>query len=255
MKIAVIGGTSLEELFDTCTTKKIRTKYGTATIKTGNIVGKEVCFIKRHGENHKTPPHKTNHKANIQALSDLGIERIVSVGAVGSLKKRMKPGDFLIPNDFIDWTKRTTTFYDDETVHVDMTKPYCEELRYVLYRQTEKENSRGATHFNGTYVCTEGPRFETAAEIKMLARFGDVIGMTSVPEAILAREREICYASLCFITNYGAGLSEPVTIKDVLAISARKNEEIRRILIRVIKNIPDKRTCRCGSALHNAKVF
>jgi 5'-methylthioadenosine phosphorylase len=251
MKIAVIGGTSLEELLDTPETKKIRTNYGSATVKIGKVADKKVCFIQRHAEKHRTPPHRINHKANIQALSSLGVNRIISVGAVGSLKKNLKPGDFVIPDDFIDWTKRTTTFYDNETVHVDMAKPYCEELRLALY---DCAKTGGSTHFTGTYVCSEGPRFETAAEIRMFARFGDIIGMTSVPEAILAREKEICYASLCFVTNYGTGLEEPVTIKEVVRASAQKNKQIKQIIFDVIKKIPTERACTCGASLESAKI-
>jgi len=204
--IAIIGGSGVydPEMLKDIQDVTVQTEYGSVTLKSGVHQKKKVFFLTRHGKEHVIPPHMVNYRANIKALKDLKVERILSTSAVGSLQKDMKPGDFVVLDQFIDFTKlRKYTFYDDEVVHTDFTNPYCSQLRELILKAAF--NLGISAHPKGTYVCTEGPRFETPAEIKMFAVLGaDVVGMTNVPEVMLAREAKICYSSIATVTNFAA---------------------------------------------------
>ncbi|KYK37669.1 MAG: S-methyl-5'-thioadenosine phosphorylase [Theionarchaea archaeon] len=247
--IAIVGGSGVydpEMLQDTqdITTE---TEYGAVTVKSGVYEQKKVFFLPRHGEKHSVPPHMINFRANIKALQNLKVERIVSTSAVGSLRKEMTPGDFVLLDQFIDFTKqRNYTFFDDEVVHTDFTNPYCPQLREVIQRAATSAGI--ALHPHGTYVCTEGPRFETPAEIEMFAMMrGDVVGMTNVPEVMLAREAKICYASIAAVTNFAAGISPTkITHQEVIDIMDRNSEMIKKLISTTIEMIPAERTCECG---------
>ncbi len=210
--IGIIGGTGVYDpaIMEGVHEKVVGTDYGEVKIMMGDYQGEAVAFLPRHGGDHSVPPHLINYRANIKALYKLGVKRIIATAAVGSLNFEYKPGTIVIVDQFIDFTKgRIPTFFaGDErgVVHVDMTEPYCPEVRKALFEAAELT---GTDVFDrGTYVCTEGPRFETAAEIKMFKTMGgDVIGMTAVPEAVLARELGICYATVSMVTNYAAGIS------------------------------------------------
>jgi len=191
-----------------------------------------------------------NYRANIEALKLVGVSKIIATNSVGSLNKDIAPGDFAIATDFLDFTKnRPTTFYDDKVVHVDVTNPYCENLNSYI-----KSNFKNIK--KGVYVCVEGPRFETAAEIKMFKNLGgDLIGMTGLPEVVLAREKEMCYSSICLVSNYGAGISnDKLTIDEVFEIVDNKKEELVRLMYKTIKNLPDVWDCKCLNALDGAEV-
>ena len=204
----------------------------------------------RHAKGHTKPPHMVNYRANIYAMKQLGVDRIIATNAVGSLDESIKPGDFVIPHDFIDFTKlRNGTFYDDRTVHIDVTEPYCSELRKTYLFVWKVID-------NGVYVCTEGPRFETPAEIQMFRMLGGtVVGMTGLPEAVLARELEMCYASISTVSNYAASISPSnLTIDEVFDIMDRKKHDLLTLMDTTISNMADERACHCIGALKGAEI-
>ena len=253
MKIGIISGHEIQNLIQNEETIKIETSYGDVTVQTAGLRNNEIFFINRHGENSNIPPHKINYLANIQALASCHIDCIFAIGSVGSLKKNIKPGDFVVPHDFIDFTKsRKYTFFDDKRVHVDMTDPYCMPLRSILINTAKKTDS--AKIFDGgIYLATEGPRLETAAEIGFFSKFADIVGMTGVPEVVLARERGICYASLCVVCNMAAGLQSKLTADEIKTLYKEKEPVISKILKSTIESLDDKRrNCNCKDVLSKA---
>ncbi len=257
-EIAIIGGTGFEKLFVEAEKIRVGTPYGIPPpISVGRLGGREVAFIPRHGPEHSVPPHKVNYRANIYALHGLGAERIIAVNAVGAINREFKPGDIVIPHDFADFTKqRHTTFYDETPVtHIDISQPYCPELREALVKCAETLGLHVWSH--AVLVCTEGPRFETPAEIEMFRRLGfDIVGMTGVPEAVLARELEICYAAVCFVSNMAAGMQERLTPKEVYEVSSKVQPKLEQLLIETIKVLPVERgnKCSCANALKDARI-
>ncbi len=253
--VGIIGGTGLYDpkILSSVSEEYVRTDFGMVKVKTGEYNGIPVAFLPRHGEDHAVPPHKVNYRGNIMALKKLGVERILATGAVGSLNLEMGPGEFILVDQFIDYTKnRVQTFYEEGekgVVHIDMTNPYCPELRKVLTEAAKALNM--PVRAKGTYVCTEGPRFETPAEIKMYSALGgDLVGMTSVPEVVLAREAEICYATVAMVTNFAAGISPtPLTHAEVLEAMRKNNENLKKLLVKAIEIMPRERNCECLCAL------
>ncbi|MDI3474943.1 MAG: 5-methylthioadenosine phosphorylase [Thermococcaceae archaeon] len=263
VRIAIIGGSGVYDpaLLTNVREETVDTPYGSVKVKIGEYNGEEIAFLARHGEGHSVPPHKINYRANIWALYELGVERILSTSAVGSLNPEMKPGDFVVLDQLMDFTKtRNYTFYDgDESphdrkfvAHVDFTEPYCPELRKALI--TAARELGLSYHPTGTYACMEGPRFETRAEIRALKILGaDVVGMTQCPEAALSRELEMCYASVAIVTNYAAGISpSKLTHTEVVDLMAKKSTEIKYLLMKSIAYIPKERRCPCKDALKGA---
>jgi 5'-methylthioadenosine phosphorylase len=251
--IGIIGGSGVYEIThkaDSCTEKLIGTDYGDVEVSILEIFGKKVAFIPRHAAGHSIPPHKINFRANIDALKNVGVTKIIATNSVGSMNEDMPPGSFVIPDDFLDFSQdRVKTFYEDKVVHIDVTEAYCPSLRYVLA-------ASGDVILGGTYVCTEGPRFETPAEIKMFRMLGgDLVGMTGVPEVTLAREREICYNSICIVSNYASGISpDELTIDEVFEMVAKKEHELLELIYNFIKNVDDDADCMCNHALDGAEV-
>ncbi|MCS7114849.1 MAG: S-methyl-5'-thioadenosine phosphorylase [Nitrososphaerota archaeon] len=257
VKIAIIGGTGFEKLFTSAQQIRLGTPYGIPPpLILGKIESKEVIFLPRHGPEHSVPPHKVNYRANLYALHKMGVERIMAINAVGAINPRFKPGDIVVPHDLVDFTKsRPTTFYDEAPVtHIDFSQPYCPEIRKFLI---EKAEESGLTHWDSAVlVCTEGPRFESPAEIEMFRRLGfDVVGMTGAPEAALARELEMCYATLCFVSNMAAGMQDRLTSSEVFEISKRVAPKVEQILIGAVKALPVERgNCPCMHALKDARL-
>jgi 5'-methylthioadenosine phosphorylase len=255
VEVAVIGGTGLEALLTGEEQIRVGTPYGLAPpISVGNVDGKSVAFLPRHGLHHSVPPHRVNYRANVYALYKLGVKRIVATNAVGAINRRFKVGGFVVPHDFIDFTKlRQPTYYNDAPVtHVDVSQPYCPEIRSVLIKIAEKHGAKVPA--KAVLVCTEGPRYETPAEIEMFRQMGcDVVGMTGIPEAVLARELEICYATLCFITNMAAGIQKQLTADEVAVIAREKTPIMREVLRDAVLALPRKRGCGCGLALKRAR--
>ncbi|MCS7119625.1 MAG: S-methyl-5'-thioadenosine phosphorylase [Nitrososphaerota archaeon] len=255
IRVAIIGGTGLESLLKTPHTIRVGTPYGLPPpISVGETQGRSVIFLPRHGHEHSAPPHRVNYRANIYALHTLGVKRIIATNAVGAINLDLKPTDLVIPHDLIDFTRqRPSTFFDDSAVHIDFSEPFCPYLRGILAEEAKKTGSR--VWDMAVYACTEGPRFETPAEIRMLRILGcDVVGMTVAPEAALARELGICYASLCFVSNMAAGISERLTSNEVLEASKSVMPQIRKVIEGAISRISDVRNCLCSEALSGSKV-
>lgn len=254
MKLAIIGGTGVynPDILDKVEEQEILTPYGEVSYVSGCYQGKEIVFMARHGKKHSIPPHLINYRGNIWALKKLGVEQIIATTAVGSLNRMMKPGDIVLADQFLDFTKgRVSTFYDGGrrgVVHVDVTEPYCPELRQTLFKAARSLGL--SVHNGGTYVCTEGPRFETSAEIKMFQTLkGDLVGMTSLPETVLAREAEMCYATVSMVTNYAAGMSsQPLTHSEVIETMKQNAENLRKLIMKAAAELPSG-DCECRHAL------
>lgn len=251
MEYAIIGGTGVydPELLEGRGERRVETPFGAIEVETGVYRGIEVAFLPRHGKGHSIPPHKINYRANIWGLRALGVRRVLATAAVGSINEAMNPGDFVIIDQFIDFTKaRVQTFFDDGeqgVVHVDVTEPYCPELRAALIEIGQEMGL--SLHKSGTYFCVEGPRYETAAEIRA-ARIlgGDVVGMTNIPEAVLAREAGLCYATIAMVTNMGAGMTNrPLSHDEVVEVMARNTKNVRQLALDALVQVSKERACSC----------
>lgn len=259
VEVGIIGGTGFYELgVSEGKWKEVRTPYGRVEVLLGSLGSKHVVFLPRHGRKHEAPPHRVNYRANLWSLHSLGVKRILAVSACGSLNPKMKPGELVLLDQFLDFTKgRISTFYGggkEGVVHVDLTEPYCPELRKALGEAAREEEIK--LHPKGTYVCTEGPRFETAAEIRAYRKLGaDLVGMTNVPECVLARELEICYAAVGLVTNFAAGLAgTKLTHTEVAERMKEGLETIGRLFRSSLQKIPKERSCPCSKALEGAVV-
>lgn len=255
VKIGIIGGTGVYDpaMLENPREETVETAYGAVTVSIGSYRGKELAFLPRHGREHSIPPHLVNYRANIRALKKLGVKTVLATAAVGSLNPLMKPGEIVFVDQFLDFTKsRVQTFYEggsDGVVHVDMTEPYCPEVREVLFRAGRA--LRLPVHNGGTYACTEGPRFETPAEINMLRQLGgDLVGMTGVPEVVLAREAEMCYATIAVVTNFAAGISPSrLSHEEVVAMMAENAANLRSLILQAVAWLDEERTCACQWAV------
>jgi len=256
MKIGIICGHRIPHLIQNGESLKIETPYGDVSVETVSLHDNEIFFLNRHGENSDIPPHKINYLANIQALASCHAEYIIAIGSVGSLKKNIKPGDFVIPHDFIDFTKsRRYTFFDDGRVHIDMTNPYCPFLRNILINTAKKIDDFTKIYGKGVYLATEGPRLETATEIRFFSQLADIVGMTGVPEIILAREKRMCYASICVVCNMAAGFQSELTADEISMLYKEKEQVISKILKSTIESLDDKRrNCNCKNVLSKASL-
>jgi 5'-methylthioadenosine phosphorylase len=258
MKIGIIGGSGLYdiELLSSPKEIKVSTPYGSpsSTLHEGSYGGNEVYFLPRHGGKHTIPPHLVNYRANVWAMKEMGVERIIGTNAVGSLRDDYPPGALVIVDQFIDFTKkREYTFYDGGKVyHVSLADPLCPELRRIAVEIAERKGFE--LRERGTYVCIEGPRYSTRAESRMFKQFADIIGMTLVPECQLARELEICYLNLSMVTDYDVYAERPVSSKEVVE-TMKKNVEVLKSMVReLIPKIPAARSCGCSSALKDAEA-
>src|SRR5499427_9565288 len=259
--IGIIGGSGLYSMSGLTDTRTIRVKtpFGEPSdmVVLGTLEEKRVAFLARHGRGHRILPSEINYRANIYAMKLLGVERIISVSAVGSLKEDLRPGEFLVPDQFFDRTKnRTSTFFGDGLVaHVAFAHPTCGELSGVLADASVHEAVK--VHRRGTYICIEGPQFSTLAEaeVNRQLRF-DVIGMTNLTEAKLAREAEICYATIAMITDYDCWHPEheSVTASQIIATLNQNAENAQKVLRAAVRELPATRTCKCGAVLQHALV-
>jgi len=253
VKIAIIGGTGIYKGLGLENVKEVNidTPFGkpSDSIFIGDLEGVKVAFLPRHGRGHIYSPTNVPYRANIYALKKLGVERIISVCAVGSLKEEIKPLDIVIPDQLYDKTKfRPNTFFEDIVVHVGFAEPFCPELRKLAI-DTLKDLGY-EFHEKGTYVCIEGPQFSTKAESAVHRALGfDIIGMTALPEAKLAREAEICYLTIATVTDYDVWKEQEVDVATVLENMAKSEEKVRNILKNLIPRIPEERSCPCKDAL------
>ena len=254
VRIGLVGGSGFEQLIGQGETRRIDTPYGPSPdITIAQIDGVNVAFLPRHGTRHEFPPHKVNYRANIWSLKQLGVERIVATNAVGAMRESYRPGNLVIPVDLVDFTRlRNQTFYDsDPVVHVDVTDVYCPEIRKILIEASRRSSRK--TWNESILACTDGPRYETPAEIMMMRNAGcDVVGMTSAPEAFLARELEICYGAVCIVTNMAAGLQKTLTASEVTQLAEKVLPEVELLVKDAVTKIPIARACRCGKALSQA---
>ena len=237
--IGLIGGSGFEELLEERKPEIIKTPYGLVEAYEGRVRDVSVLFIPRHGRKHEFPPHRVNYRANIFALRRKGVLKVVSTSAVGAINPDLKPGDLVLPDQFLDFTKgRPYTFYDDLVVHVDVSRPYSSKLRSILEGAARR---LGLKVRNGaTYVATEGPRFETPAEISAYRLLGgDIVGMTGIPEVILARELGLCYATIAIVTNYAAGLQERLSQEEVFEVTKRAESSVKELLEESAKEIDE----------------
>jgi 5'-methylthioadenosine phosphorylase len=256
--IGVIGGSGLYEMEGLTHIKTLRivTPFGKPSDEyiIGTLHGRRVAFLPRHGRGHRILPTDINYRANIYGMKKLGVERIISVSAVGSMKEEIKPGDIVIPDQFYDLTKhRRSTFFGDGVVaHVGMADPVCDDLCRVLIDAGVQVGA--AVHRNGTYICMEGPQFSTRAESLVYRQWNvDVIGMTNATEAKLAREAEICYSTIALATDYDCWhhSEESVTVEAVLAVMKHNIETSKAMIREAVRSLPEARTCSCGEALQN----
>ena len=256
MKIGIIGGSGIynPSMFSHVEAVTVDTPFGMPSdpLLVGEHGGTEVVFLSRHGAGHRFSPSKVNYRANVLALKKLGVTHVISVSAVGSLREDYRPLDIVIPDQVYDRTRgRDATFFDEGIVaHIGFADPFCPELSRVLY---DVAKERYPAHGKGTYLCMEGPQFSTKAESKVYRAMGfDIIGMTALPEAKLAREAEMCYAIVATITDYDVWHEEPVSIEVVLDNAVKNERAVQDILLRAIGRIPAQPSCGCGSALCGA---
>jgi len=258
-ELGIIGGTGFYDrhLVKNGREMRLSTPYGPPSdlIVVGELNGRKVAFLPRHGKKHTIRPTDVNSRANIYALKELGVQRILAPSTVGSLREEYKPGDLVFVDQFIDrTTKREQSFYTGPKVcHISVAEPMCPDLRKILIEVAEE--MKISYHKTGTYVCIEGPRFSTKAESKMFRSWSaDVVGMTVVPECVLAREAEICYASIATVTDYDVWKDHPVSAGEVASTMKQNIEKVKKVIIKTIAKIPKERTCECKDALKSASV-
>ena len=260
-EIGIIGGSGLYEMKGLTNTREIRVKtpFGEPSdvFVLGTLEGKQVAFLARHGRGHRILPSEINYRANVYAMKLLGVDRIISVSAVGSLKEDLRPGEFLVADQFFDRTRnRASTFFGEGIVaHLAFAHPTCGQLSGVLADACVHEAVM--VHRRGTYICIEGPQFSTLAEAEVNRKLGfEVIGMTNVTEAKLAREAEICYGTIAMITDYDCWHPEheSVTASQIMATLSQNAGNAQKVLRTAVRELPEERVCKCGSALQHSLV-
>ena len=260
-ELGVFGGSGFYAFLDGVEEHKIETPYGAPSDKVaiGEVEGRRVAFLPRHGRRHQFPPHKINYRANLWAMKELGVSRVIGPCAAGSLQAEAAPGHFVICDQLVDRTwGRDDTFYDGpETTHISFADPYCPELRSLALKEAEAQSI--TAHDGGTMVVIQGPRFSTRAESRWFQGNGwKVINMTGYPEALLARELELCYVNVSLITDYDVGLEgmpgvQPVSHSEVVRVFAENNAKLKDLLFALLPSVPADRTCPCATALKGAR--
>ncbi len=257
-ELGIIGGTGVysSDLFHTIEEVEVNTPYGKPSdkIKITKVEYKTVAFLPRHGPDHRFPPHKVNYHANIYALKELGVKRVIGLCAVGSLKEHIRPGEIVIPDQYFDFTKlRRLTYCDEKPVtHISVAEPFCPQMRKLAIEIVSGLNI--SMHHFGTYVCIEGPRFSTKAESKFFRTVADIIGMTVVPEVNLAIEQELCYLSVASVTDYDVWAERTVSVLEVIETMKKNNVNLQKVLKDIILKMPSERNCPCPESLKYAKI-
>lgn len=252
MRAAIIGGTGVYNLSGENRQETVNTPYGKVKVDIQKAGDLEVVFLARHGQGHSVPPHLVNYRANMWSLKELGVKYVYATAAVGSCHESFKPGDLVVIKDFIDFTKsRPVTFYDGKegVIHTDMSDPYCQNLRRHFEEVAKEEGLDVAGQ--GVYICTEGPRFETAAEIRMFNTLGaHVVGMTNVPEVVLAKELQMCYAAVGMVTNWCTGMGGDVTKDDILKALEKNKQSLTSLFLKIFASREmTQDECTCSRAL------
>lgn len=257
-EIGIFGGTGIYDsgLLDDVHEITVETPYGMPSdaITIGLFKKRRIAFLPRHGRKHTIPPHRINFKANIWAFKELGVSRIVAPSAVGSLREELAPGQFVMPAQFLDFTKSRDGSFSEEgrVIHISVADPFCPEIQATVLAAAKERDMQ--IHTDATYVCIEGPRFSTKAESKFYRSTGaDVIGMTLVPECQLAREVQICYTSIATVTDYDVWAEKPVTTKEVMETISENVKKTRDLLTGLIDKMPHSRGCSCARALEEAE--
>ncbi|HXM53753.1 MAG TPA: S-methyl-5'-thioadenosine phosphorylase [Candidatus Dormibacteraeota bacterium] len=260
-RVGVFGGSGFYRLLDDVEFVDVETPYGAPSdrIAIGSVDGVGVAFLPRHGSRHTLPPAAINYRANLWALKELGVERVIGPTAAGSLQPRVRPGDFVVCDQFVDRTHgRADTYYTDgpRVAHVGAADPYCPVMRELAVAAGREQ---GVTmHDRGTVVVIQGPRFSTRAESRWFSSVGwEVVNMTQYPEAILARELELCYVNISLITDYDVGLEgmpdvEPVSVAEVEKVLTSNNDRVRALILGLVPRLPAERACPCATAMRGA---
>lgn len=252
MEKAIIGGTGVYALADNIKVVTVETAYGSVDVDVATINGEEIAFLARHGKEHSVPPHLINYRANMKALQQLGVKYVWGLVTVGSMNENFGPGSIVVANDFIDFTtSRIQTFFkqgETGVIHTDMSDPYCKNMR-GLYHETAKELGIDIAG-DGVYFCFEGPRFETASEIRFFQMAGgDIIGMTNVPEVVLAKELGLCYSAIGLVSNFCTGIkNENFADKDISGIIKDSKEKAIEVCLKAFEKDLDQNHCRCTSS-------
>jgi len=250
MKKAIIGGTGVYDIAKSSSTEIVKTEYGEVSVDIVKVNGEDIVFLARHGKGHSVPPHLINYRANIKALQKLGVKQIYATCAVGSCNENYAPGQVVILKNFIDFTKsRPMTFFEggeQGVVHTDMSEPYCSNLRKLFLEECKGLSIE--VKGDAVYACTEGPRFETEYEIKMYKQLGcDVVGMTNVPEVVLAKELGMCYSAVGIVTNWCTGIeNKEITLEDIESSMNKNKEMITKAFINVLLRDINQDKCFCN---------
>ena len=260
-ELGVFGGSGFYSFLDGVTEHVVDTPYGAPSdvVTVGDIDGRTVAFLPRHGRRHQYPPHRINYRANLWAMRQLGVTRVIGPCAAGSLQAEAAPGHFVVCDQLVDRTwGRSDSFYDGPlTTHVSFADPYCPELRGLAVKQAEELGI--PVHDGGTMVVIQGPRFSTRAESRWFSGMGwTIINMTGYPEALLARELELCYVNISLVTDYDVGLEgipgvAPVTHAEVVRVFEENNAKLRELLLSLLPAVPSERSCPCATALAGAR--
>jgi 5'-methylthioadenosine phosphorylase len=259
-EIGVFGGSGFYSFLDDVEEVELDTPYGapSAPLMVGEIEGRTVAFLARHGLKHHLPPHRVPYRANVWAMKELGVRRIVGPCAAGSLQAAVKPGHFVICDQLVErtWGRRDTFYDGPETTHIGFADPYCPTMREAAIK--EGRDLGVDLHERGTVVVVQGPRFSTKAESDFFRQQGwEVINMTQYPESVLAREQELCYLNVSLITDYDVGVEgeevEPVSHEQVIQVFKENISKLRDLLFKVIPTLPEERTCPCATALEGAR--
>lgn len=261
-EIGVFGGSGFYKFGKGARGVPMTTPYGkpSAQVTLSEFEGRSVAFLPRHGVRHEFPPHMVPYRANVYSFKKLGVKRVIAPNAVGSLKAEVAPGDLVFCDQFVNFTTgRKDTFYDGPlTTHVSTAAPYCLEMREVAIDAAETLGLKH--HPRGTVVVIQGPRFSSRAESRFFSHQGwEVINMTQYPEVVLAREQEMCFLNISLVTDYDAGLegdpkAKPVSHEDVIKVFNRNLENLRKLIVEIVKELPRERSCDCGSALEHARL-
>jgi 5'-methylthioadenosine phosphorylase len=261
-EVGVFGGSGFYRFFEKAERVSVKTPYGapSAQVALSTVEGRKVAFLPRHGVHHQYPPQAVPYRANVFAFKRLGVTRVIGPSAAGSLKPEVEPGDLVFCDQFVNFTAgRKDTFYNGPvTTHISPADPYCPEMRKIAAEAAERLGLK--FHGSGTVVVVQGPRFSTRAESVFFRREGwDVINMTQYPEAILARELELCYLNISLVTDYDVGLegdpsTKPVSHEEVIRVFDRNLGNLRSLIVEIVKALPEVRGCGCGSALEHARL-
>jgi 5'-methylthioadenosine phosphorylase len=261
--VGVFGGSGFYRFLEDVDQLEMETPYGPPSdrVAVGSVGGIRVAFIPRHGAHHTLPPAAINYRANLWAMKELGVTRVIAPSAAGSLQAHVQPGDFVVPDQFVDRTRgRADTYHAEgpKVAHVGVADPYCPQLRKLAAAAAAEQGVR--VHGRATVVVIQGPRFSTRAESRWFSSMGwEVVNMTQYPEVVLARELELCYVNLSLITDYDVGLEgrpgiRPVTVAEVERFFASNNDRVRALILGLIPTLPAERECPCGSAMQGAVI-